>query len=106
VKVPAVLRRKGVREALERFVAQVKELPEVEAILLAAGDEGWEVWTVLAEWDDAAVDAIVEQEGRLLDDLIAQGKETGAPGFHILIRQGKPLDEFLSPAARFLFRRG
>ena len=64
MKVPAVLRRKGVREALERFVAQVKELPEVEAILLAAGDEGWEVWTVLAEWDDAAVDAIVEQEGR------------------------------------------
>jgi len=101
-----VLRRKGVREAVERFVAQVKQLPKVEAVLLVAGDEGWEVWTVLAEWDDVTVDAVVEQEGQLLDDLIAQGKETAAPGFHILIRQGRPLEEFLSPAARFLFRRG
>jgi len=106
VRVPSVLRRKGVREAVERFVAQVKQLPKVEAVLLVAGDEGWEVWTVLAEWDDVTVDAVVEQEGQLLDDLIAQGKETAAPGFHILIRQGRPLEEFLSPAARFLFRRG
>ncbi len=106
MRVPSVLRRKGVREAVERFVAQVKQLPKVEAVLLVAGDEGWEVWTVLAEWDDVTVDAVVEQEGQLLDDLIAQGKETAAPGFHILIRQGRPLEEFLSPAARFLFRRG
>jgi len=36
-----VLRRKGVKEAVQRFVERVSQLPQVEAVLLAWGDEGW-----------------------------------------------------------------
>jgi len=100
MKAPSVLRRKGVREALERFVGQVAKLPEVEAILLVAGDEGWEVLVVLDQPDLTVVDAVAEAEGRLIDEL-------GELPFlsQVLFRQGQPLEHFLSPSAHFLFRR-
>ncbi len=100
MKASSVLRRKGVREAVERFVAQVKQLPKVEAVLLVAGDEGWEVWVVLDQPDLTVVDAVAEAEGRLIDEL-------GELPFlsRVLFRQGQPLEHFLSSSAHLLFRR-
>ncbi len=106
MRTPPVLRRKGVKEALKRFVEQVSKLPQVEAVLLVQGDEGWEIWTIIEDWDDAVVDAVIEQEGELVDDFLAQGQDNLAPGFHIITRQGYPLEDFLSPTVRILFRRG
>jgi len=105
MRTPALLRRKGTKEAVHKFVEQVAQIPQVEAVLLVFGDAGWEVWTVISDWDDAVVDAVIEQEGLLLDDLLAQG-EGAKLGFHIVPLQGRPLDEFLSPMVRVLFRRG
>ncbi|MFN4180950.1 MAG: hypothetical protein ACK4I8_11595 [Armatimonadota bacterium] len=106
MRTPSVLRRKGVKEALQRFVEQVAKLPQVEAVLLVQGDEGWEIWTIVDDWDDAVVDAVIEQEGELVDEFLAQGQANLAPGFHIVTRQGHPLEDFLSPTVRILFRRG
>jgi hypothetical protein len=104
MRVTTVLRRKGVKEAVQRFVERVSQLPQVEAVLLAWGDGGWEVWTVIDEWDDEVVDAVIEQEGVLLDELSAQQGKVNL-GFHIVVRKGHPLEEFLSPLTQVLFRR-
>lgn len=106
MRTPSVLRRKGVKEALKRFVEQVAKLPQVEAVLLVQSDEGWEIWTIVDEWDDAVMDAVIEKEGELVDDFLAQGRAELAPGFHIVTRQRRPLEDFLSPTVRILFRRG
>ena len=101
---PTMLRRKSVKEAVQRFVERVSQLPQVKAVLLAWGDGGWEVWTVIDEWDDEVVDAVIEQEGVLLDELSAQQGKVNL-GFHIVVRKGRPLEEFLSPLTQVLFRR-
>ncbi len=105
MRTPSSLRRKGVKEALQQFVERVTQIPQVEAVLLVQGDEGWEVWTVVDEWDDETIDAIIEWEGNLVDEFIAQGRADLTPCFHIVTRQGQPLDEFLSPTVRILFQR-
>jgi hypothetical protein len=104
MRATTVLRRKNVKEAVQRFVERVSQLPQVEAVLLAWGDGGWEVWTVIDEWDDEVVDAVIEQEGVLLDELSAQQGKVNL-GFHIVVRKGRPLEEFLSPSTQVLFRR-
>ena len=104
MRVTTVLRKKGVKEAVQRFVERVSQLPQVEAVLLAWGDGVWEVWTVIDEWDDEVVDAVIEQEGVLLDELSAQQGKVNL-GFHIVVRKGRPLKEFLSPLTQVLFRR-
>jgi hypothetical protein len=104
MRATTVLRRKGVKEAVQRFVERVSQLPQVEAVLLAWGDGGWEVWTVIDEWDDEVVDAVIDQEGALLDELSAQQGKVNL-GFHIVVRKGRPLEEFLSPLTQVLFRR-
>ena len=105
MSVPTILRRKDVKEAIQRFVERVSQIPQVEAVLLAWGDGGWEVWTVIDEWDDEVVDAVIEQEGKLLDELRAQQVGVNL-GFHISVRKGRPLEEFLSPLTQVLFWRG
>jgi len=104
MRATTVLRRKGVKEAVQRFVERVSQLPQVKAVLLAWGDGVWEVWTVIDEWDDEVVDAVIEQEGVLLDELSAQQGKVNL-GFHIVVRKGRPLGEFLSPLTQVLFRR-
>ncbi len=100
MRTPPALRRKGVKEALKRFVEQVSKLPQVEAVLLVQGDEGWEVHVVADQFDLGLVDAVAEIEGRLIDEL-------GELKFlsHVLFRQGRPLSEFYSPSIRFLLQR-
>ena len=104
MRATTVLRKKGVKEAVQRFVERVSQLPQVEAVLLAWGDGGWEVWTVIDECDDEVVDAVIEQEGVLLDELSAQQGKVNL-GFHIVVRKGRPLGEFLSPLTQVVFRR-
>jgi hypothetical protein len=104
MRATTVLRKKGVKEAVQRFVERVSQLPQIEAVLLAWGDGGWEVWTVIDEWDDEVVDAVIEQEGVLLDELSAQQGKVNL-GFHIVVRKGRPLGEFLSPLTQVVFRR-
>ena len=105
MRATTVLRQKGVKEAIQRFVERVSQLPQVEAVLLAWGDGGWEVWTVIDEWDDEVMDALIEQEGKLLDELSTQQVGVNL-GFHIAVRKGRPLKEFLSPLTQVLFRKG
>lgn len=105
MRTPAAMKGKSAKEAIQRFVKRVSQLPQVEAVLMVRGEEGWEVWTVIDKWDDEVVDAVIEQEGTLLDELIAQKQGKAVLGFHIVTRQGRPLEEFLSPLAQILFRR-
>jgi hypothetical protein len=97
---PTMLRRKGVKEAVQRFVERVSQLPQVEAVLLAWGDESLEVRVIVPEPDLSVVDAVGEAEGEMIDRL-------GELPFvsDVIFRQGKPLDEFVSPQTHFLFRR-
>ena len=106
MRTPTLLRRKSVKEAIQKFVERVSQIPQVQAVLLVWGDGGWEIWTAIDEWDDAVVNAIIGQEGALLDDLLGQGQAPATFGFHIITLQGRPLNEFLSPMAKVLFRRG
>ncbi len=96
---PSILRRKGVKEAVQRFIGQVAQIPQVEAVLLVPGDEGWELRVVIDQPDLAFVDAVAEVEGALIDEL-------GELPFlsQVLFRQGQPLEHFFS-SAHFLFRR-
>jgi len=100
MRATTVLRKKGVKEAVQRFVERVSQLPQVEAVLLACGDEGLEMRVIVPEPDLSVVDAVGEAEGEMIDRL-------GELPFvsDVIFRQGKPLDEFVSPQTRFLFRR-
>ncbi len=100
MRTPALLRRKGTKEAVHKFVEQVAQIPQVEAVLLAWGDEGWEVKVVVDEPDLSVVDAVAEAEGALIDQ---QGELPFLSD--VLFRQGQPLDIFLSPQTRVLFKR-
>jgi hypothetical protein len=86
---PTMLRRKGVKEAVQRFVERVSQLPQVEAVLLAWGDEVLEMRVIVPEPDLSVVDAVGEAEGEMIDRL-------GELPFvsDVIFRQGKPLDEF------------
>jgi len=100
MRATTVLRQKGVKEAIQRFVERVSQLPQVEAVLLAWGDEGLEVRVIVPEPDLSVVDAIAEAEGEMIDQL------SELPFISdVIFRQGKPLDEFVLPQTHFLFRR-
>ncbi len=105
MRTPTLLRRKSVKEALQRFVERVSQIPQVQAVLMVQGDGGWEIWTAIERWEDAVVDDIIEQEGSFLDDLLTREGAPAVSGFHIVILQGRSLEEFLSPMAKILFRR-
>lgn len=97
---PSLLRRKGVKEALKHFVEQVSQIPQVEAVLLVQGDEGWEVKVVVNEPDLTVVDAVAESEGNLID-------RHGELPFlsDVVFRQGQSLDNFFSLQTHILFKR-
>jgi DNA-binding Lrp family transcriptional regulator len=100
MRATTILRRKGVKEAVQHFVERVSQLPQVEAVLLVWGDEGLEVRVIVPEPDLSVVDAIAEAEGEMIDQL------SELPFISdVIFRQGKPLDEFVSPQTHFLFRR-
>ena len=100
MRATTMLRRKGVKEAVQRFVERVSQIPQVEAVLLAWGDEGLEVRVIIPEPDLSVVDVIAEAEGEMIDQM-------GELPFisDVIFRQGKPLNEFVSPQTRLLFRR-
>ncbi len=100
MRATTMLRRKGVKEAVQRFVERVSQIPQVEAVLLAWGDEGLEVRVIIPEPDLSVVDVIAEAEGEMIDQM-------GELPFvsDVIFRQGKPLNEFISPQTCLLFRR-
>ncbi len=100
MRTPSSLRRKGVKETLQQFVERVTQIPQVEAVLLVQGDEGWEVKVVISEPDLAVVDAIAELEGTFID-------QHGELPFlsDVVFLQRRSLDRILSPQTRILFKR-
>lgn len=100
MRTPTLLRRKVVKEALQKFVEQVSQIPQVEAVLLVSGDEGWEVRVIVNEPDLSVVDAVAEAEGSLIDRF-------GELPFlsDVIFRQGEPISNFVSPQTFALFKR-
>lgn len=100
MRTPSLLRRKGVKEMLQRFVEQVTQIPQVKAVLLAQGDEGLEVKVIVNEPDLTIVDAVAELEGTFID-------RYGELPFlsDVVFLQGRSLEHILSPQTRMLFKR-
>ncbi len=100
MRTPSLLRKKGVKEMLQRFVGQVTQIPQVKAVLLAQGDEGLEVKVIVNEPDLTIVDAVAELEGTFID-------RYGELPFlsDVVFLQGRSLEHILSPQTRLLFKR-
>ncbi len=100
MRTPSLMRRKGAKEMLRRFVEKLSRIPQVEAVLLAQGDEGWEVKVIINEPDLAVVDAVAELEGTFID-------RYGELPFlsDVVFLQERSLDLIFSPQTRILFKR-
>lgn len=100
MRTPTLLRRKSVKEAIQKFVERVSQIPQVQAVLLVQSEEGFELQVVVDQPDLIVVDAVAELEGDLIDQM-------GMLPFlsDVIFRQGQPLESFVSPQTLILWQR-
>ena len=86
------------RTIYQAATSALGHVPAVEGILIEQEGDIFTVWTVVDRLGEQTEARIYQMEGKLMDQFPAEGFD-----FHILVRRGRPLEEFVGSKRSFAF---
>lgn len=90
--------RDQARALYQTAAERLGRIPAVEGILIDQEGGVFTVWTVVDRLGERTEAQIYQMEGKLMDQFPADGFD-----FHILVRRGRPLEEFIGSQRSFAF---